>query len=143
MTTKLTFDEMELACRLLPHAEDKRDLTTGHQWQEFAPIGRRTRHARLVRLKLAEIEAGKYGAIMLKRGPKWAFDVQDNARIQRDLALVQRLEVRAWLRPWFRLEPARCNLGELKFRILQSRSGVSLSKASSNIIPFRRTEDQL
>lgn len=140
MAVKLTFDEVELACRLVPHFEDKRDLTILHPWQEFARIGRRTRHARLVRLEYAQIEVGKLGSILLRRGPKWAFDVQDHARIQRDRAVVERLEIGAWLRSWFRPKAAQRKLGKLKCRIPQSRSGVLVSKDGSNVVPLRRVE---
>lgn len=137
MTTPLSYEELELACRLLPDYLDKRDLTSGHQWQAFAPIKQRTRHRRLTDQKIAVLERGKYGAVLLRRGPRWEEVITKWARAKRDQGVVLRLEIRMSLHAL--LSSMAMPVDQPQHRqkiIIRRRADTSISKGA-RIIQFR------
>jgi hypothetical protein len=141
MTTPLSYEELELACRLLHDFVDKRDLTSGHEWQAFAPIKRRTWHGRLVRHDVAILQPAKYGVVLLRRGARWDEIVLPWVHERRDREVMLRLEIRAWADRLLPKAMASVDPCPQRTVILLRRDGSTPSMNAAKVVPFRSRID--
>ena len=137
MTTyRLSESERELALRLEDELRSKHELTVKHLLQIAKPLSRRTRHCRLVKLRIADFEKGKYyEGVLLRRGPAWeAFEKTPEGRVLRNEEFVRGAVIEGLLRQWrSRTDTAPT---KVRIKIRQAADGASPEKASK-IILFR------